>query len=137
MVARKKTKWSRIRCHPIWSISSTVKDICLFKVCWEKERKTNISPFSAYTYTHKLTFKKKITLPWIICITFFQDKSSAVYPSQYEKLRLLAKFLTCGVALITFYKTAPTMLKRKEHTPSKGKVTSRRKLPKSCKNHIL
>ena len=43
---------------PIWSISSTVKDTCLFKVCWKKEEeeKTNISPFLAYTHAHKLLF---------------------------------------------------------------------------------
>ena len=44
-------KWSRY--HSIWSESSTVKDTCLFKVCWEK---TNFSKNLATRTYRKLIF---------------------------------------------------------------------------------
>ena len=50
-------KWSSY--HPIWSIScKAVKIFVYSKYVWEKEEEeeTNISTFSAYTRTHKLTF---------------------------------------------------------------------------------
>merc|ERR1712175_55361 len=40
-----------------WSKSSTVKDTCLFKVCWEKKKKnTNISIFATTPTYLKQTF---------------------------------------------------------------------------------
>ena len=46
-----------------WSKSSTVKDTCLFKVCWEKKKKnTNISIFSTTPTYLKQTF---------VCFFFF------------------------------------------------------------------
>ena len=57
--------FKRSRYHLLWSKSSTVKDTCLFKICWgKKERKTNIPAFLAYTYIHKLTFVIFIFLPF-------------------------------------------------------------------------
>merc|ERR1711989_263929 len=46
-----------------WSKSSTVKDTCLFKVCWEKKKKnTNISIFLTTPTYLKQTF---------VCLFFF------------------------------------------------------------------
>ena len=36
-----------VKIPPLWSKSSTVKDTCLFKVCWEKREKIKILKFSA------------------------------------------------------------------------------------------
>ena len=69
-------KWSRY--DPIWSKSSTVKDTCLFKVCWEKkeDKKTNTSTFLVYTYLPKLIFVRFFLL-------FFMNLSlNALWPQE-------------------------------------------------------
>ena len=66
-MAKNNPKWSRYQ--PVWSKSSSVKNTCLFKVCWGKKR--NNSPFLAYTYVYKVTFLYEpfpINNPFLICV---------------------------------------------------------------------
>ena len=105
------------RYHPIWFKTSTLKDNCLFKLLLRKtNKKTNISPFAAYTYIHKtnncyfLTFPLPAFLP---CLADFHSHPAGKYshiPSAMQACELVSQIFSfldsfkrlwwCGLCLL-------------------------------------